>query len=69
MALTATELPRRFAYNGTELPDPSPAMTPEQVRDVYSATYPELTSAVVEGPEFKDGVARYEMVRAVRDKG
>ena len=42
---------REFAYNGIKLPDPNPEMSLEQVREVYSPAYPELTTAAIEGPE------------------
>jgi PRTRC genetic system protein C len=41
---------REFAYNGIKLPDPNPEMSLEQVREVYSPAYPELTTAAIEGP-------------------
>jgi hypothetical protein len=44
-------------------------MTPEQVKDVYSATYPEITSASIEGPEHKGGKLVYTFRRAVGTKG
>ena len=43
-------LTRVFIYNGVKLPDPGPNLSVEQVRDMYVATYPELATAVVEGP-------------------
>ena len=46
-------LVREFSYNGVALVDPGPNLSPEQVRDMYSAAYPEITSAVIEGPERK----------------
>lgn len=38
-----------FLYNGVKLPDTSPAMTPEQVRDTCVHLYPELATAAIEG--------------------
>ena len=69
MAIQAEALKRRFKYSGMELPDPGSSMTAAQVRDLYSATYPELTSAAVDGPKLTDGVATYEFLKAVHDKG
>ena len=37
MTITVQKLLRSFAYNGITLPDPGSELTPEQVRDVYSA--------------------------------
>ena len=49
MTITVQKLQRSFAYNGIALPDPGCELSPEQVRDVYSATYPEITTASIEG--------------------
>ena len=35
---------------------PISRLTPEQVRDFYSSSYPEITTASIEGPEVVDGV-------------
>ena len=53
MTITVQKLQRSFAYNGIALPDPGCELSPEQVRDVYSATYPEITTASIEGPHQK----------------
>lgn len=69
MTIAIAALIREFAYNGMNLPDPGPAFTPDQVRDLYTAQYPELTTAAVDGPEIKDTVMRYTFVRAAGAKG
>ena len=69
MTITVTTLVRAFAYNGVALPDPGPALPVEQVRDVYSATYPEIVTASIEGPEIKGGKQVYTFRRAVGTKG
>jgi PRTRC genetic system protein C len=69
MTLETKELVRTFRYNSVDLPDPGAQYTVEQVRDFYSATYPEITSAAVEGPEEKDGKLVYTFRRAVGTKG
>ena len=33
--LSETRMSREFSYNGVKLPDPNPAMTPEEVRQFY----------------------------------
>ena len=48
MTITVQKLQRSFAYNGIALPDPGCELSPEQVRDVYSATYPEITTASIQ---------------------
>ncbi len=67
--MKAETLAREFNYNGLMLPDPGPTMTPEMVRDVYSAAYPEITSAAIEGPERKGDKFCYTFKRAVGTKG
>lgn len=69
MALTVTAATRVFNYSGTELPDPGPHMSPVQVRDLYSASFPELTSAEVEGPVRKGDKLVFEFRRAAGTKG
>ncbi len=69
MTITVQKLLRSFAYNGIALPDPGPELSPEQVRDVYSATYPEITTASIEGPEQKGDRLVYTFRRAVGTKG
>jgi len=60
---------RSFSFNGVTLPDPGPDLSPEQVKDLYAATYPDLTSAQVEGPEIKGNKLVWSFRRAVGTKG
>ena len=60
---------RVFKYNGITLSDPSPAKTPDQVRQLYAFQYPELNNAVIEGPVTKAGVSTYTFARAAGSKG
>jgi len=60
---------RAFAYNGIRLEDPNPAMQPDAVREFFVPQYPELTTAVVEGPERQGNVATYTFRRAAGSKG
>ncbi len=69
MPVQTRTLERSFTYNGVRLPDPDPKLTPEQVRDVYSATYPEITTAVVEGPDANGGTLHFKFTRAIGTKG
>ena len=62
-------LEREFFYNGVKLPDTSPAMTPEQVRDAYVHLYPEIATAAIEGPDSSEGKLIYKFVRAIGAKG
>ena len=67
--LTTQAMPREFHYNGQKLPDPDPNLSPERVKAFYAAQYPELATAVLEGPTVKDGVLAYTASRAVGTKG
>ncbi|SEK12818.1 PRTRC system protein C [Paraburkholderia diazotrophica] len=69
MSITVTRLAREFLYNGVTLPDPGPTFSPEEVRDIYSGQYPELTTASVDGPDVSGDVASYKFVRAAGAKG
>lgn len=69
MTIQVTGLERSFSYNGVSLPDPGAALTLEQVRDVYSAAFPEIVSASIEGPEQKNGKLLYVFRKAVGAKG
>lgn len=69
MALTTTVPKRVFSYGGAELPDPGVRYSPDQVRDIYSASFPEITTAVIEGPVVKGGKIVYEFRKAAGTKG
>jgi PRTRC genetic system protein C len=68
MSIEIKEIKRVFRYNGIGLPD-IPGLTPQAVRDVYSAQYPELISAEVEAGEVVGGVQEYTFRKAVGTKG
>jgi PRTRC genetic system protein C len=68
MTITINEIRRVFRYNGVALPD-VPGMTPREIRDLYSAQYPELISAGIETGEVVDGVQEYTFRKAVGTKG
>jgi PRTRC genetic system protein C len=69
MPIVTRALERSFRYNGLHLPDPNPQLTPEQVRDLYAATYPEITTAVIEAPEAAGETIQYKFTRAIGTKG
>lgn len=68
MAIEVQAIKRRYLYNGVTLPDIL-GMDPKEVRDVYSAQYPELVSAEIELGEVRDGVQEITFKRAVGTKG
>lgn len=68
--MKVTPLIRTFSYNGVSLPDIDPKMTPAETMNFYASTmYPELTSAVIEGPDDSNGKLRYSFRKAVGTKG
>lgn len=69
MALQTVNIRREFKYNGMNLADPAPEKTPDHVRNFYCRMYPELTTAVIEGPFTKNGVSTYSFVKAAGSKG
>jgi len=69
MSISIAKLLREFVYNGVNLADPGPTFTPDEVRDLYSAQYPELTTAAIDGPEYSGEVMRFKFARAGGAKG
>src|SRR5687768_2531658 len=68
MAIEVTEVRRLYRYNGINLPD-VPGMSARDIRDLYSAQYPELVSAEIEGGEIRNGVQEISFKRAIGTKG
>lgn len=68
MSITVTPIVRTFTYNGILLPD-VPGLSPREVRDLYSAQYPELVSAEVEAGEIANGRQDFSFRKAVGTKG
>lgn len=60
---------REFYFNGTRIPDPSPKMTVEEVRDLLTPTYPEIATATLTGPDATGSALRYTFDRAIGSKG
>ena len=69
MALTVTKMIRVFQFNGIRMPDPNPEMSVDNVNALYSAQYPELTTAVDNAPEAVGDKLRYTFDRAIGSKG
>jgi PRTRC genetic system protein C len=69
MALTVTKMTRVFQFQGVRLPDPNPEMSVEEVKALYAAQYPELATAVVNGPEAAADKMRYTFERSIGSKG
>ena len=67
--ITTTALTREFRFNGLKLDDPAPALSAEQVRDLYVAMYPELGAASIEGPSVEGGRLIWTYKVGLGDKG
>lgn len=65
----AKQLARVFKYNGNEMSDPNPNLSPKEVMEIYSNQHPELLNANVKGPEIKEGKAIYEFSKQIGTKG
>ena len=60
---------RVFMSNGSPLTDPDPALSPAAIKDFYSAMYPDLLNAEIQGPEVKDGELVFTFHRTTGTKG
>ena len=69
MPLTITKMTRLFQFHGIRLPDPHPSMPVDEVKALYAGQYPELATAVVNGPEAVGDKMRYTFERAIGSKG
>lgn len=69
MSVQVKQAVRVFKYGATTLPDPMPHGTPEQVKMMLCAAYPELASAAIEGPTVKGDKLVFQFMRAVGTKG
>ena len=67
--MTISVMPRSFSYNGLQLPDPNPKLTVEEVQIAYAASYPEIMTATVTGPEALGGKLLYTFSKAIGTKG
>lgn len=68
MAIEIKETQKRYRYNGVMLPD-VPGMSAREIRDLYSAQYPELVSAEIDLGPVENGVQEITFRRAVGTKG
>jgi PRTRC genetic system protein C len=68
MSIVVTPIVRTFTYNGILLPD-VPDLSPREVRDLYSAQYPELVSAEIDAGEVVAGRQDFTFRKAVGTKG
>jgi PRTRC genetic system protein C len=67
--MTVEKMTREFRYYGLHLADPNERLSVDEVKVAYSATYPEITTAVVTGPEAIGGKLVYHFTKAIGTKG
>ncbi|MBS1805471.1 MAG: PRTRC system protein C [Acidobacteria bacterium] len=67
--LKVEALVREFQYNGIRIPDPSPELSVDQIRDLLTPQFPEIATASVSGPEATGTALRYTFSRAIGTKG
>lgn len=68
MTIEVTPITRSFHYNGIVLPD-VPGLSPHDIRDLYSAQYPELLSAEIDAEAVESGRQAFTFRKAVGTKG
>jgi PRTRC genetic system protein C len=71
MALNISTSVRVFVIDksGVEIPDPDPKLPLESVMALYSGIYPELTTATIHGPEYRDDKVVYRFKSVIGTKG
>jgi PRTRC genetic system protein C len=73
MPLEVTNLKRKFSFKTdgktVALIDPNAEMTVQEVLQLYSGQYPELTTCTVDGPKIDGDAAVYEFKTTVGTKG
>jgi PRTRC genetic system protein C len=67
--MTIETMAREFRYDGVRLPDPNPKLSVEEARTAFSATYPEIATAAVTGPEAVGNKLVFHFAKAIGTKG
>ncbi len=52
---------RVFKFGTRILQDIDPSLSPEEIMELYSRTYPSLTKGEIAGPYLEDGQANYKI--------
>ena len=69
ITMTIETMAREFRYDGLRLPDPNAKLSVDEVRTAFSATYPEIATAAVTGPEAVGNKLIYHFTKAIGTKG
>ena len=67
--MTIETMEREFRYDNLRLPDPNKKLSIDEVRTAFSATYPEIATASVTGPEAVGNKLVYYFTKAIGTKG
>ena len=67
--MTIETMDREFRYDNLRLPDPNRKLSIEEVRTAFSATYPEIATATLTGPEAIGTKLVYHFTKAIGTKG
>ena len=62
--MTVEKITREFRYEGLRLADLNEKLSVDEVKIAYSATYPEIASATVTGPEAIGNKLVYHFTKA-----
>ena len=62
-------IPRVFKFNGKEIADPNPALTPDEVVSLLMNEYPAMTNAKVESKGISDDKDIYDINTKMGTKG
>ena len=69
ITMTIETMAREFRYDGLRLPDPNAQLSVDEVRTAFSATYPEIATAALTGPEAVGNKLVYHFTKAIGTKG
>ncbi len=69
ITMTIENMAREFRYDELRLPDPNPRLSVDEVRTAFSATYPEIATAALTGPETVGNKLVYHFTKAIGTKG
>ena len=64
-----TVMRRVFEYSGMMLEDLGTDKSPEEIKDLYSAHYPELVNADIKGPERNGDIEKWTFKARLAPKG
>ena len=67
--MTIRPLTRIFKLGDTELPDPNPEASPEEVQRIYAATHPQIVNASLKEPVVDGETVTHEFVTKIGTKG